>query len=276
MQKIILVLFAVLFALPTFAQRERSLLKIRDQEGRRITVEINGRRYERVGRMLTFNDLPARNHALRIYVVKRNRDGNKVARLIYKGRLRTKPGRIYYVTVDDYEKLDVIEDCCLGDDGPWNERNTWYRSRYYDQQDWEDELQFNPQRDTYYDYEDGDRRVRRQRRQRPRTNRDDWEHYNAAMSTARFNNLMQQMEDAGFESNRMSLVEQAVSNNHITARQLADIMKKMSFESSRLRIAKMAYNKVVDKQNTFTINNGFSFSSSRDDFNRFLKNRRNR
>ena len=271
MQKIILILFAVLFAIPTYAQPERSLLKIRDQDGRMITAEINGRRYEKVARMLTFNDLPTRNHSLRLYVVRRARSGKKTARLIYSGRIRTKPGKIYYVTVDEYEKLDIIEDCCLGDGGPWNEPNTWYRSRYYDQQNWEDGIQFNPQRDTYYNYEKGDQKGKRTKRG---YKRDDWDHYQSGMSTARFNNLLQQMKDAGFESDRMNIVKLAAEDNHLTADQLVKIMKAMSFESSRLNIAKMAYDRVVDKENVYRINSGFTFSSSKDQFSRFVKNQR--
>jgi hypothetical protein len=271
MQKLVLVLCALFFTLPTFAQRERSMLKIRDMEGRNITVEINGRRFERVGKMLTFRDLPPRNHSIKVYVVNRTRNNNRRARLIYQGRLRTRPGKIYYVTVDDYEKLDIITDCCLGDNGPWNEPNTWYRSRYYDQQNWEGDIQFNPQRDTYYNYDKDEERRRKYER---RYKKDDWDHYQSGMSSARFNNLLQSMENASFESNRLSLVKQALSNNHVSTNQLVKIMKAMSFESSRMNVAKMAYEKVVDKENTFQINNGFSFSSSRDEYQRFLENRR--
>lgn len=271
MQKIILMLFAILFAIPTYAQRERSLLKVRDQAGRMITAEINGRRYDKVSKMLTFKDLPPRNHSLRLYVVTRTRSGQRKARLIYTGRLRTKPGKIYYVTVDEYEKLDVIVDCCLGDNGPWNEPNTWYRSRYYDQLEWEDDIQFNPQRDTYYNYEEGDQSRKRYKR---KYRKDDWNRYQTGMSNARFNNLIEQMQNAGFETNRLNTVKLALENNHLTTTQLVKIMEEMSFESSRLNIAKMAYDKIVDKENIYRISNGFSFSSSKDEFSRFVKNQR--
>jgi len=283
MQKIVLIVFAILFSIPTFAQRERSLLKIRDQEGRMITAEINGRRYNKVGKMLTFKDLPTRNHDVKVYVVNRTRNGRK-ARLIYEGRLRTKPGKIYYVTVDDYEGLDIITDCCLGDNGPWNEPNTWYRSRYYDQQNWEEKIQFDPQEDTYYNYEKGDRNANNRRRgntrrgrnnrgdnSQGRGNRDDWDHYQNSMSNARFNGMMQQVNDAGFESSRMTIIEQAIAKNHLNTDQLVKIMQALSFESSRLTIAKMAYPKLVDQENIYKVNQGFSFSSSKDEYNRFVR-----
>lgn len=274
MQKIVLFLFAILFAIPTYAQRERSLLKIRDQEGRMISAEINGRRYEKVAKTLTFSDLPARSHRLRIYVVNRTRNGRR-ARLIYAGRLRTKPGKIHYVTVDDYEGLDVITDCCLDDDGPWNEPNSWYRSRYYDQQNWESDIQFNPKKDHYYN-SNQNRQNGNQRNNRRQDNArsDNNNQFANAMSTARFNDLLNSMEAASFENNRMQVVKQALDRNQLTTTQLTKIMKTLSFESSRLRIAKMAYPKVVDKQNTYKINQGFTFASSRDDFDKFVENSR--
>lgn len=271
MQKIVLVLFALLFSLPSFAQRERSLLKIRDQEGRTITTEINGRRYNKVGKILTLKDLPARNHTIKVYVVNRTENGRR-ARLIYEGRIRTRPGKIYYVTVDDYEGLDIITDCCLGDNGPWNEGDTWYRSRYYDKQNWENKIQFDPQEDTYYNYEKGDRNSGEARRRgRANNNRDDWNHYQNSMSSAGFNNLLQSINNAGFESERMNIIEQALAKNQLNTNQLVKIMSALSFESSRLTIAKMAYPKIVDKANAFRINEGFNFTSSKDEFNRFVR-----
>lgn len=271
MQKIILIFFALFFSLSSFAQRERSLLKIRDQKGRTITTEINGRRYNKVGTILTLKDLPARNHDLKIYVVNRTESGRK-ARLIYEGRLRTRPGKIYYVTVDDYERLDIITDCCLGDNGPWNEANTWYRSRYYDKQNWEDEIQFDPQEDTYYNYEKGDRNSNEgRRRSRENNDRDDRDHYQNSMSNAGFNELIQNMNNAGFESERMTIVEQALIKNQLNTNQLVKIMEALSFESSRLTIAKMAYPKLVDTENIFRINQGFNFTSSKDEYNEFVK-----
>jgi hypothetical protein len=56
----------------------------------------------------------------------------------------------------------------------------------------------------------------------------------------------------------------------LTSAQITDIMRLFSFESSRLEIAKFAYNYVVDPQRYFMVNNAFSFSSSVDDLNRFI------
>jgi hypothetical protein len=268
MKKIFLLLAIAFFTLPTFAQRARTLLKIRDMEGRNITAEINGRRYDRVAQVLTIKDFPPGRHSIRIYVVSNRNNGRDVARLIYAGRIKTNPGKIYYITVDDYEKLDIIEDCCLGDSGPWTENDGWYRARRNDQQDWERDLQMNPQRDDYY-YKKKDRNS-----QFKKSPEDDWSHFSNAMSTAQHNSLLKQLKDASFESNRLDITKQAIDDNHLTCAQLVSIMNEMSFESSKLQMAKYAYKKLVDPQNTFTINEGFGFSSSKDEFREFVQSNR--
>lgn len=263
MQKILLFVFAVLFAIPSYAQRERSLLKIRDENGRMITAEINGRRYEEVSKILTFKDLPARNHNIKVYVVNRDRYGRR-ARLIYEGRLRTRPGRIYYVTIDDYEGLDIITDCCLGDNGPWTKGNSWYRSRYYDKQSWEKNLQFDPQKEEYYEDLSADDRMAGRRP------KDEWSYYGNVMTVARYNRLIESMRNASFESERMSIAKMAIDENPVSAKQLTGILKEFSFESSRLRMAKFGYKQVVNPRSAFEINDAFEFASSRREFEKFV------
>jgi len=268
MQKTISLFFALLFAIPAFAQQERCLLKIRDRADRMITAEINGRRYNNVGRMLTFTDLPARRHNLRLYAVSPSQNSRSNARLIYEGNLRTRPGNIYYVTVDQFEKLDIIVDCCLGDNGPWTDENGWYRSRYYDKQNWERDMQYNPQQKAYYEDLNGPR----SRRQNDVN--DPWQSNRNVMTTAQYNRLIGQLRDAGFENNRMNLVKTAIEDNPVTAQQLTGILNELSFESSRLQIAKFAYAYLVNPKDAFLIDDAFQFSSSKDEFHEFIRNQR--
>jgi len=265
MKKILFLFLGLFFSCSSYAQRQRSMLKIRDMEGRMITAEINGRRYEKVGKILTFKDLPTRNHMIKVYVVSRKRGGRRRARMIYQGRLRTQRDKIYYVTVDDYEDLDVIVDCCLGDNGPWTKGNSWYRSRYYDKLSWEKDMQFDPQKDEYYeDLRDEDRMAGNE-------TRDEWSYFGNVMTTAQYNNLIKQMRNAGFESNRMNIAKAAIDANPVSAKQLSGILKEFSFESSRLSMAKAAYKQVVNPRSAFMINDAFEFSSSKDEFSRYIQ-----
>ena len=82
-----------------------------------------------------------------------------------------------------------------------------------------------------------------------------------ALSTIRHQN---------FESTRLTVAKQILSSHWVTSDQVRQIMKQMNFEDSRLEIARFAYNRVVDKNNFFQVNNGFAFSSSIDQLNTYL------
>ena len=82
-----------------------------------------------------------------------------------------------------------------------------------------------------------------------------------ALSTIRHQN---------FESTRLTVAKQILSSHWVTSDQVRQIMKQMNFEDSRLEIARYAYNRVVDKNNFYMVNNGFAFSSSIDQLNTYL------
>jgi hypothetical protein len=85
-----------------------------------------------------------------------------------------------------------------------------------------------------------------------------------------FGFMLKEISRQHFDSNRLQVAKQVISTNQLTSAQITDIMRLFSFESSRLEIAKFAYNYVVDPQRYFMVNNAFSFSSSVDDLNRFI------
>lgn len=259
MQKIILSFILVLFAGLSYGQRAETMLKIRDGEGRPITCEIDGRKYQKTGRILTVGDLPPGSHRLKVYVVSKKYSGRgSNARLIYTGRIRTKPQKIYFITIDDYERADIIEDCCIGNDENWDSER-WYRNRSHDRQKWEKQDGRDWQGGNNQDGFKGQNESR------------NWNRYGNAMSASQLNQLIEQMRDAGFESSRMNIAKQALAQNQIYTDQLVRILKEFSFESSKLELAKHAYPDLLDKENSFQINKVFSFSSSKDDFSRFVQ-----
>jgi hypothetical protein len=89
-------------------------------------------------------------------------------------------------------------------------------------------------------------------------------------SASDFGFMLQEISRQHFDSSRLQVAKQVISTNRLTSAQITDIMRLFSFESSRLDIAKFAYNYVVDPQRYFMVNNAFSFSSSVDDLNRYI------
>lgn len=91
-----------------------------------------------------------------------------------------------------------------------------------------------------------------------------------AMNPADFTQLKQTIDNAGFESTRLTIFRQALAYNYFTTAQVCDIMDLFWFESSKVEVAKIAYNKTVDPNNYYLVNNEFSFSSSVNTLNDYI------
>ena len=90
------------------------------------------------------------------------------------------------------------------------------------------------------------------------------------MSQMDFNSALSNIRNQNFESTRLTVAKQMLAGNWVTSDQIRQMMLQMNFEDSRIEIARFAYNRVVDQQNYYVVNNGFTFSSSVDELNRSL------
>ena len=81
---------------------------------------------------------------------------------------------------------------------------------------------------------------------------------NYGMGINKFMGLKQAISMQAFDSRRLKIARQAIRYNGISSDQLLQLMMLLSFESSKLKLAKFAYPFVVDKENFFMVNNAFS------------------
>jgi hypothetical protein len=88
-----------------------------------------------------------------------------------------------------------------------------------------------------------------------------------------FSNLLNTIRNASFESTKLSIVNTVARSNNFTTNQVKAILQQFSFESTKLDFAKTAYAKTIDKNNYYSINDVFSFSSSTIALNDFLASR---
>lgn len=93
----------------------------------------------------------------------------------------------------------------------------------------------------------------------------------SAMSTADFNSAKQSIASKGFDDTRLQVANQILKSNCMNVAQVIEVMKVFGFEESKLSFAKSAYQKTVDKNNYFKINDAFSFDASIEDLNKFLE-----
>ena len=85
-----------------------------------------------------------------------------------------------------------------------------------------------------------------------------------------FASALRSIELATFDSDQIRVAKQVISRNGASSHQIAEIMRILSFESSRLEIAKYGYQFVGDPENYFVVNDVFWFSSSIRELDRYI------
>jgi hypothetical protein len=94
------------------------------------------------------------------------------------------------------------------------------------------------------------------------------------MQEGDFSSAKNSVSKQSFEDTRLTVAKQILESNCMTCEQIKGMMGVFSFEDSRLEFAKFAYNYVYDPGNYYKLNDAFSFSSSIDELNTFLKSRK--
>lgn len=78
-----------------------------------------------------------------------------------------------------------------------------------------------------------------------------------------------------FDETRSKLAKQILTARvRFTSSQVRDIVKTISFEESRLPLAKAAYDYVVDPENYYVVAQAFTFSDSKEELLRYLESHR--
>lgn len=93
------------------------------------------------------------------------------------------------------------------------------------------------------------------------------------MNDREFSRVLDAMEKEWLESNKMKSASQIISTNFLTSAQVRQMLQLFTFENNKVDLAKQAYGKVVDQRNYMaTISNEFSYSSSKDELARYIRN----
>ncbi len=87
-----------------------------------------------------------------------------------------------------------------------------------------------------------------------------------------FASALRSIEMQSFDSDQIRVAKQIIRMNGASSVQVAEIMQLLSFESSRLEIAKFAYRFVADPENYFVVYDVFRFSSSVRELDRYINN----
>jgi hypothetical protein len=106
-----------------------------------------------------------------------------------------------------------------------------------------------------------------------RDGRDNWGGNNA-MSDNEFNTLYQNIKQQWPPSTQVNSIVDAFNNTgkYYTANQASQLIQLINSESSRLRLAKLSYRGIVDRNNFSMISNLLNFQTSRDELTAYVNN----
>lgn len=92
----------------------------------------------------------------------------------------------------------------------------------------------------------------------------------ACMNHGYFQQLKYSISNTAFDSDKLKIAKQGIAANGTSAQQVLELMELLTFESNKVKLAKFAYQYTFDKQNYFVVNNGFTYSSSIQELNKFV------
>ena len=238
MKKIFTLLLSSLFSLSLLAFDGSRLSISAVGTSTEMKIEVDGRKFSMKDNSITLSYLAEGYHQVKIFREKNKRgngNGNgRKSEIIYSNSIYLKKGVHLDITVNRFGKVMV-------DERRIDRNDDWYNDE-----------------DDYYDNDNGG-----------------WNNgYGNVMSNREFDDMKDQIRKEWFEKNRLTSAKVIVDKNNFTTQQVKELMLLFTFENNRLEIAKYAYRKTVDKQNYFQLNDAFSFSSSKEELARFIRESR--
>jgi hypothetical protein len=92
------------------------------------------------------------------------------------------------------------------------------------------------------------------------------------VSSDEMKDIKNTINNSSFDNSKLTVAKQAISAKKcFTVNQIKEILGLFDFESSKLELAKYAYDYCIDKSNYYLVNDLFSFSSSKDDLTKYIQ-----
>lgn len=240
MKKTFTLLFATVLSLSVLAYDGSRLSISSPGTSTELKIEIDGRKFSMKNNSITLSYLDEGRHFIKIYREKKKggfgngQDRRNREDVLFQNTIFLKKGFHLDITVNRFGKVMTDERRIDIDDEFYNEE------------------------EDYYDSDNGG-----------------WNNGNSNVMRAReFETLKESLRKEWFENNRLTSVKTVADKTNFTTQQVKELMLLFTFENNRLEIAKYAYRKTVDKQNYYQVNEALTFSSSKDELARFIRESR--
>ena len=91
-----------------------------------------------------------------------------------------------------------------------------------------------------------------------------------SISPNQFQNMLNAIDNETFSDDQLQLAKRMTRSNYLTAIQIKSIADVFTFENTRLKYLKFAYQFCRDKNNYWVVNDALTFSSSKRELNQFI------
>lgn len=260
MKKIFTLGIALFTAMISFADYAPSRLIVTSKGNAdiKITIDENSR-YQmiRYGDAI-FDDLTPGFHSVKVYQSNTQRGwfGNKRTsyKLIYTASINVKPRYELNIAINNRGRASVTEERINGrNDDRWDNGRDHRNDR--------------DRRDDRYGRDNNDRydddRYGRDRDNAPRL-----------MTDQEFYAATKMVQRESFDDNRLVVAKHLADVNSLTSAQVKEITRFFSFDNNKLEFAKYAYRVTVDKNKYDDVADAFSFSTTRQQLNDYIRNYR--
>ena len=98
-----------------------------------------------------------------------------------------------------------------------------------------------------------------------------YDRYDRVMNKQLFQAFFDNVKNEPFEKDRIALINAALASSDFTADQCLQLVKFYAFDNERMKIMKMIYPRIVDKEAFFMVINSLTFSSNKKKMYDFVK-----
>jgi hypothetical protein len=248
--------------------KPKSILTVKSAERTDLRVILDGRRFEPGKNSLTIRGIDAGYHTIKIYRERMGGFFNILGRryeVVYSSSIAVKPRTSVNISIDRFGRATVTESRIFSGNDRKNQDRGWgYPGNGKDNDYDRDRRDQDMMDDREFDFEDGGRYG----------DYDSNYGYGKGMNDREFKSVLQEISKEWLESNKMKSATQIVTTNSLSSAQVKQLVLLFNFESNKVELAKQAYRNTVDKNNYQLIYDAFSFSGSKDELARFIRQSR--
>jgi hypothetical protein len=235
---------------------ENSTLVIHSNTGLPIKVYVDGTTGNNPPTPgVTVNGITPGRHQIKVVAVYTDEYGSTGRRTIYTGSINVRPSRYMDAWVEEGKGMSIHEtkEPCDGEYTHGNEpRNDGAYNNYDDNNA---PRNTEPQPNNNAGYQSAP----------PQSG-----NLPAHISDDDFEQLKNTITNIKYETKKMDTLKVLIGLNQFATSQVSVLMNLFAFESNKLDVARLLYDKTVDKQNYSRLASNFNFDARKEDFKKFM------